>query len=132
MRQNNFNALYKASLPPAVLKLIQTPEGPSIEGIATELQQMGYQIDMLIMCYKWDPYETMLIRIEGGWAWVPALGMQPVTSPPGINFPFPGDNPYQPTPPPGAIIVPPLLANPTDASNDAKIIAMYPPYQQPA
>jgi hypothetical protein len=114
--QQIFNAAYWAHQPPAVQALRGMDEAAR-EAAAMKLATQGYQIDVPIMVWGWDPYQTMLMRQQFGYTWVPSALMPPVEMAPGLQQA--GRVPYDPTNPPfGAIIV---SINPAD----------YPPHDPP-
>jgi hypothetical protein len=94
---------------------------------ATDLATEGFQIDVAIDVWGWDPYATMLIRVDNGYVnGLPALGDPPLTAFP--NAPTPAGNYLNITPLPNWIKVPPLLQDQNDTSRDSIIEAMYPPF----
>lgn len=95
---------YWASQPAAVQQLRSIQDPNQREQVANQLAHEGYQIDVPIMVWGWDPVATMQMRESYGYTWVPALGQQPLEEVPGINVP--GLAEYNPAaPPPGSISV---------------------------
>jgi len=72
--------------------------------MAEQLADEGYTIDVPIMAWGWDPYNTMYAREQYGYTWVPSALQQPVEIVPGLTM---GGVPaYDPNdPPPGSITV---------------------------
>lgn len=119
---DTFNNAYWASKPPAV-RALRAPQGieslSAQESKAQSLIMAGYQVDVPIMVWGWDPCKTMFLRSGYGFTWVPNAVQPNVACAPGTASPQCGSG-YDPTnPPPGSIRV--LL----DASN-------YPPFDPPA
>lgn len=119
--QQEFNQIYRASLPPAVRNLmdIQDDGGDgSKEKLAADLARQGYLIDVPIQVWGWDPYLTMALRQSFGYTWVSSALLAPVMVAPGL--PGFGTLPaYDPkNPPPGSIKV---SLDPAD----------YPPFDPP-
>jgi len=77
---------YWAQQPPAVQVLRNTPEDQRL-GVAQQLAQQGYTIDVPIMVWGWDPLVTMTVRQNMGYTWVPSALQKPVSVVPGVNFP---------------------------------------------
>lgn len=72
--------------------------------MARILAVSGFTIDVPVDVWGWDWEKTMRARLNYGYRWVPAAGMEPVRVAPGL--PFPGLGPYEPDAPPrGAILV---------------------------
>lgn len=98
------NAIYRASLKPAVRNLFNIQdEGERIkEGM--RLSAIGESIDVWLMIWWMDAPAIMWARKTAGYTWVPAAGMPPVEAGPGQGLP--GMTPYDPSKmPPGAIKV---------------------------
>ena len=55
--------------------------------LAEDLANRGFQIDVPIMVWNWDPLATMIVRRNQGFTWVPSAKQQPVQVAPGISFP---------------------------------------------
>jgi len=112
--QTTFDAAYWASQPPAIAALQGMDPGTRLS-TAQQLALSGFIIDVQIMAWGWDAYNTMLARQAYGYTWVPSALQQPVEVLPGITFPgLPTYNPNPPYPA-GSIVV---STNPAD----------YPPY----
>jgi hypothetical protein len=72
--------------------------------LAQDLAARGFQIDVPIMVWDWDPEMTMRLRQQAGYTWVPSALQNPVQIAPGLMCP--GIDPYNPAArPPGAIVV---------------------------
>jgi hypothetical protein len=72
--------------------------------MASELAAKGYNIDVPIMVYGWDPAKITAARESYGYTWVPSALQNPVAEAPGISTP--GAKAYDPNnPPAGSIAV---------------------------
>ena len=116
-----FNTAYYLSLSPAqssIVKAAQT-NNSRLYDLANAAVKNGVIVDLPIMVWNWNPYQTMLSRQNFGYTWVPSAGMQGIQLVPGVTFP--GMVPYNPLPPypKGAIVV---STNPAD----------FPPFGTPA
>jgi len=94
--QNVFDAAYWAAQPVAVQALRFDPNVDT----AVALAKAGYTIDGTIMVWNWDPYYTMLSRIQAGYTWTPSYLQSPITVAPGLIF---NGQSYNPTPPAGSV-----------------------------
>jgi hypothetical protein len=95
---------YWATQPPEVQRLRDLSSESDRAELARQLAEEGFQIDVPIMVWGWDPLATMIVRQNQGYTWVPSAGMDPVSVAPGIGFP--GLPSYDPAKPPaGAILV---------------------------
>lgn len=114
-----FENAYWLSKMPSIQALRTMPTaGPSREQAAQALAVAGAIIDVPIMVWGWPALQTMIIRENSGYTWVPN-GMQP-NVPTVPNADLPGLPAYDPNnPPPGSIKVSTNLAD-------------YPPYVTPA
>jgi hypothetical protein len=104
MDQKTFDAMYTAAQPPEVRALMAIQDQTQKEGRAVELAVKGFVIDKAIMVWGMDPYDTMRLRQDYGYTWVPSLLVGPVQLAPGLTVP--NMMPYDPAhPPAGAIKV---------------------------
>jgi hypothetical protein len=72
--------------------------------LAAKLSAEGYDIDVPIMVYGWDPAKITAARESYGYTWVPSALQQPIAEAPGISTP--GATAYDPkNPPAGSIAV---------------------------
>lgn len=94
---------YWATQPPEVRVLRDIASENERTAKALELTGQGFAIDVPIMVWRWDPLTTMRARETAGYTWVPSAGMDPITTPPGVDYP--GSEPYNPVPPAGSIPV---------------------------
>ena len=105
--QSVFNAAYWAYQAPVVRNAFGPASGAvafsnALLNEALLLVRQGYPIDTQIMFWQWDPYATMLMRVNYGYKWVPNIAQQGIQLAPGLVFP--GLIPYDPDHPPvGAI-----------------------------
>jgi hypothetical protein len=107
---------YWAAQPAAVQALRYAPEDQK-GAMAEQLAQQGYQIDVPIMVWGWDPLATMIQRQEEGYTWVPSALQQNVASAPGVSMP--GSAPYNPdSAPAGSIQVSTAFADGTNIAAD--------------
>jgi hypothetical protein len=97
---------YWAQQPAAVQALRTMPESER-QTYATQLASQGYQIDVPIMVWGWDPSMVTSMRQADGYTWVPSGLQNPVQIAPGIGA-MGTLAAYDPNnPPPGSILVPP-------------------------
>lgn len=120
---SEFNPAYWLSKPTElrVFDVNVTPDEESRVLRAQELLFKGFQIDVPIDIWGFDPFKTMLLRQQFGYTWVPAAG-QPNLSQMGVAAPglsSPGLGVYDPAHPPGGAI---------KVSID---LADYPPFDPP-
>ncbi|MEO8025163.1 MAG: hypothetical protein ABI823_01735 [Bryobacteraceae bacterium] len=95
---------YWAAQPKPVQELRFMDDPGDRRAKAYELASAGYQIDVPIMVWDWDPKQTMDLRKMYGYTWVPSALQDPVKIAPGLTMP--GVTPYDPTrPPAGSILV---------------------------
>jgi hypothetical protein len=82
--QQAFDDAYWAAQPAPVqaLRTMQDPEQRT--GLATQLANEGYTIDVPIMVWGWDPSITMAMRQADGYTWVPSALQNPVADAPGL------------------------------------------------
>lgn len=101
------NGPVMAKRPPVdVLRALSDPDVVLQERLqlARNLAAAGFTIDVPVDVWGWDWEKTMRARLNYGYRWVPAAGMEPVRVAP--NLSFPGLSPYEPdAPPKGAILV---------------------------
>ena len=72
--------------------------------MASQLAAQGYNIDVPIMVYGWDPAKITAARESYGYTWVPSAMQKPVSEAPGISTP--GGQAYDPNhAPSGSIAV---------------------------
>lgn len=71
--RETFNKLYWASKPAAVRALQSMPVEDARTQAAVTLAQQGYQIDVMVHVWGFDPWGTMQGRRVNGFKWVPAL-----------------------------------------------------------
>jgi hypothetical protein len=136
--QVQFNAAYKASLPPDLIAFMALPYNASDFGISATtlitrttpsvlLPIAGkYKLDTQIMLWGWDPYITDLIRIVQGYAWVPSFGQANIAVGPGISpalVAAAGTAAYDPASPPAGSILMPVV----DASGKMALPLPYSP-----
>ncbi len=93
---------YWNSQPVAVQQLRDIQDPNQKEQLASQLAGEGYQIDVPIMVWGWDPVTTMQLRQSFGYTWVPALGQPPIQTAPGLSVP--GLAVYDPANPPAGSI----------------------------
>ncbi len=96
---------YWLSRPPAVRMLADLPPAsPARMQLARDLAKMGFVIDRAIDADGADPFETMKLRQEYGYTWVPGSFQAPISIAPGLYVP--GLPSYDPdSPPAGSIAV---------------------------
>lgn len=89
---------------PEPVRVLRYAKPEEREAIAQQLAQQGYAIDAPIMVWGWDPEQTMRLRMEYGYTWVPSAFQPQIQVAPGLAFPgLPAYDPAQI--PPGAIRV---------------------------
>ncbi|HTW66643.1 MAG TPA: hypothetical protein VME17_18605 [Bryobacteraceae bacterium] len=99
-----FDNAYWAQQPAAVQALRNMPESER-EGYAQQLASEGYQIDVPIMVWGWDPSMVTSMRQADGYTWVPSAMQNPVEVAPGLGA-LGNLAAYNPNnPPPGSIAV---------------------------
>lgn len=98
----SFDQTYWSSQPAAVQQL-ENAAPEDRPGLATQLANEGYSIDVPIMVWGWDPATTMAERQSLGYTWVPSALQQPVEVAPGLSFNGASYNPANP--PSGSIQV---------------------------
>jgi len=81
--QQIFDNEYWASQPPAV-QALRTMDPSERTTMAAQLAGEGYQIDVPIMVWGWDPSITMSMRKAEGYTWVPSALQNPVEDLPGL------------------------------------------------
>ena len=100
----SFDDAYWAAQPLAVQALRNMDDYDQRSQLAAQLSAQGYNIDVPIMVYGWDPAKITAARESYGYTWVPSAMQNPVAEAPGIATP--GGKPYDPNnPPAGSIAV---------------------------
>jgi len=101
--KETFDEAYRQSQPKLIrdaMALNDASRGPRFR----ELAARGYVIDEAIMVGRWDPYDTMLERVNGGFTWIPSGLQANIVIMPGLDFP--GQASYDAAnPPPGSLKV---------------------------
>lgn len=73
---------------PEAVQALRDIKDPDERGrAALNLATQGYQIDVPIMVWNWDPETTMTVRHNMGYSWVPSGLQAPVAAAPGVSFP---------------------------------------------
>jgi|CZKS01.1.fsa_nt_gi hypothetical protein len=102
--EQSFDDAYWAAQPPAVQALRNMDDYDERTQLAAKLSAQGYNIDVPIMVYGWDPAKITAARESYGYTWVPSALQQPVEEAPGISTP--GATAYNANnPPAGSIAV---------------------------
>jgi len=102
--QESFDDAYWAAQPSAVQALRNIDDYDQRSQMASQLAAKGYNIDVPIMVYGWDPAKITAARESYGYTWVPSALQNPVAEAPGISTS--GTKPYDPNnPPAGSIAV---------------------------
>jgi hypothetical protein len=102
--EQSFDDAYWAAQPPAVQALRNVDDYNQRTQLAAKLSAQGYNIDVPIMVYGWDPAKITAARESYGYTWVPSAMQQPIAEAPGISTP--GATAYDPkNPPAGSIAV---------------------------
>jgi hypothetical protein len=121
--QAEFNAAYKASLPPELVAFMALPYNASGFGVTPAVRTRTtpavllaianrYSLDTQIMLWGWDPYTTDLVRIVQGYGWVPSFGQANIPVGPGISPALVSTgNAYDPSSPPAGSIIMPAVNN---------------------
>jgi hypothetical protein len=100
----SYDDAYWASQPAAVQALRNVDDYNQRTELASKLSAEGYDIDVPIMVYGWDPAKITAARESYGYTWVPSASQTPVEQAPGISTP--GGTAYNPNnPPTGSIAV---------------------------
>jgi hypothetical protein len=100
----SFDDAYWAAQPAAVQQLRNMDDYTERSQLAAQLTAQGYNIDVPIMVYGWDPAKITAARESYGYTWVPSAMQQPVSEAPGISTP--GGQAYDPNhAPTGSIAV---------------------------
>jgi hypothetical protein len=100
----SFDDAYWAAQPAAVQQLRTMDDYTERTQLAAQLTAQGYNIDVPIMVYGWDPAKITAARESYGYTWVPSAMQTPVSEAPGISAP--GGQAYDPTrAPSGSIAV---------------------------
>lgn len=99
-----YDNAYWAAQPPAVQALRNISDYSQRTELASKLSAEGYDIDVPIMVYGWDPAKITAARESYGYTWVPSAMQTPVEEAPGISTP--GATAYNANnPPSGSIAV---------------------------
>ncbi|HLK20083.1 MAG TPA: hypothetical protein VKT81_14080 [Bryobacteraceae bacterium] len=100
----SFDDAYWAAQPAAVQQLRNIDDYGERSQLAAQLTAKGYNIDVPIMVYGWDPGKITAARESYGYTWVPSAMQKPVQEAPGISTP--GGQLYDPNhAPSGSIAV---------------------------
>jgi hypothetical protein len=100
----SFDDAYWAAQPAAVQQLRNIDDYTERSQMAAQLTAQGYNIDVPIMVYGWDPAKITAARESYGYTWVPSAMQKPVSEAPGISTP--GGQAYDPNhAPTGSIAV---------------------------
>jgi|HubBroStandDraft_4_1064222.scaffolds.fasta_scaffold24336_3 hypothetical protein len=100
----SYDNAYWASQPSAVQALRNIDDYSQRSELAAKLSAEGYDIDVPIMVYGWDPAKITAARESYGYTWVPSAAQTPVEQAPGISTP--GGTAYNANnPPAGSIAV---------------------------
>ncbi len=92
------------AMQPEPVRALRYAKPDEREALAQSLSKQGYAIDAPIMVWGWDPEQTMRLRTEYGYTWVPSAYQPQIQIAPGLAMP--GIPSYDPTqPPPGSIRV---------------------------
>lgn len=83
----SFDDAYWASQPAAVQQLRNIDDYGERSQLAAKLTAQGYNIDVPIMVYGWDPAKITAARESYGYTWVPSAMQTPVQEAPGISTP---------------------------------------------
>lgn len=101
--QQAFDNTYWANQPAAV-QALRTLQDPSQRAtLAAQLAGEGYQIDVPIMVWGWDPSIVTSMREAEGYTWVPSALQSPVEMLPGLKT-MGGLTAYNPNDPPAGSI----------------------------
>ncbi len=102
--EQSFDDAYWAAQPPAVQALRNIDDYTQRTELASKLSAEGYDIDVPIMVYGWDPAKITAARESYGYTWVPSALQTPIAEAPGISTP--GATAYNANnPPAGSIAV---------------------------
>jgi len=93
-----FDDAYWAKQPPAVQALRTMTDYDQRMNLVSQLTAQGYNIDVPIMAWGWDPAKVTAARQSYGYTWVPSAGQKPLAEAPGISLP--GVEAYDPKKPP--------------------------------
>jgi hypothetical protein len=100
----SFDDAYWAKQPPAVQALRNMGDYDQRTQLASKLTAEGYNIDVPIMVWGWDPGKITAARQGYGYTWVPSAMQPAITEAPGLGSP--GTQAYDPThQPDGSIAV---------------------------
>jgi len=93
---------YWAQQPAAVQQLRNIQDPAQRTALGAQLANEGYQIDVPIMVWGWDPTKVMQARESYGYTWVPSALQPQVGAAPGDAYA--GVTPYNPNDPPNGSI----------------------------
>ena len=93
-----FDDAYWAKQPPAVQALRTMTDYDQRMNLVTQLTAQGYNIDVPIMAWGWDPAKVTAARQSYGYTWVPSALQKPLAEAPGVSLP--GVDAYDPKKPP--------------------------------
>jgi hypothetical protein len=102
--KESFDDAYWAKQPPAVQALRGIDDYDQRMQMVSQLAAHGYNIDVPIMAWGWDPAKVTAARQSYGYTWVPSATQNPIAEAPGVSLP--GVKAYDPkNPPAGSIAV---------------------------
>ncbi len=100
----SFDDAYWAKQPAAVQALRTIDDYDKRMQLVSQLTAQGYNIDVPIMAWGWDPAKVTAARQSYGYTWVPSALQKPLPEAPGVSLP--GIQAYDPhNPPDGSIAV---------------------------
>lgn len=91
----SFDDAYWAKQPPAVQALRNMDDYDQRTQLAAQLTAQGYNIDVPIMVWGWDPGKITAARQSYGYTWVPSAMQPAIAEAPGLSSP--GIQAYDPT-----------------------------------
>lgn len=83
----SFDDAYWDKQPAAVKQLRDTTDPTKRSQLAAQLTGQGYDIDVPIMVWGWDPQKVTDLRQSFGYTWVPSAGQAPLPEAPGVTVP---------------------------------------------
>lgn len=83
----SFDDAYWSKQPPAVQALRNMGDYDQRTQLASKLTAEGYNIDVPIMVWGWDPAKITAARQDYGYTWVPSAMQPAVTEAPGLGSP---------------------------------------------
>lgn len=78
---------YWAQQPPAVQALRGIQDYDKRSALAAQLSAQGFNIDVPIMVWGWDPAKITAARQSYGYTWIPSANQAAITEAPGIKLP---------------------------------------------